>query len=111
RAVAEAAWDRMKCGIEHVHGAGVEVGGVEAVTRGGRGDRETLVHGARRGIVDRKSRPRGRDPRIPAEDRAALGRENETSRTRSGAVRHDEARSAVEDHTGRRTRDADSERN
>ena len=89
--IAEPGRNGVKSGVEYLHRAGVEVGRVEAATRNRRRDREALVHRARRGTVDRNHCPVGRDGRVPAEDRAALGREDESGGTRGATVSHDKA--------------------
>src|SRR2546427_13091842 len=80
RGVAEPGRHWMEAGVEHVHRGRAEVGGVETVSGCGTGDGEPLVHGAAGRVVDGDDRVRDRYGRVPAQDRAMLGDENEAGR-------------------------------
>ena len=78
-----------------------EVGGEEAVERGG--DRQSLVDGAVAGVVDRDARAlnvvrwRRAELRRPAGDDPILAREEKSGRRGGLAVGHFEAGAALED--------------
>src|SRR5439155_7800133 len=107
--VAEPGRHRMEPGVEYIHGTRVKVGSVEAVAGDRAGDGEPLVNGAPRRVVDSDDRLRGRDRRVPAQDRALLGGEDEAGGARRCAARHDEAAAAVEYDARGRTRDRDGQ--
>src|SRR5213075_1132687 len=96
----------MELGVEHVHRAGVEIGGVEAVAARGRGgNRQARIDGATRRVIDGDLRLRGpgrRDAGVPASDHAGLAGKDEAGRATRRAARHDEAGTAVEDDAGGR---------
>src|SRR6266487_2404109 len=93
--------------VDHIDARVGEIGRIELQPGRGRGDREPLVDRARAGGVHLHLR-HGPEGRMPAGNRAAFGREDEH---RPGvAAAHTEARRiAVEDETGRSTRNADFE--
>ena len=96
----------MERGVEHVHGARVEVGGVKAVAGCGTGDGKSLIDGAPGRVVDGDDCLCRRHRRAPPQDRALLGGENEAGGSGGGAARHDKAGTSVEDHAGRRAGNA-----
>src|SRR5208337_1991861 len=71
------AVDLFEMGIEDVDGAVVEIRRVKALAIVGLGDRQALVDGACRRVVDRDDRTAGVDGGVPAGNRSVLGREEE----------------------------------
>src|SRR3989442_171906 len=67
----------MEAGVEHVHRGRAEVGGVETVPGCGTGNGEPLIDGAAGRVVDGDNRVREGHCRVPAQDCALLGDEDE----------------------------------
>src|SRR5437867_1447615 len=100
RGVGEPARHGIEGGVEHVHGARVEVAGVETVAGSRAGNGQTLIDGTAGRVVHGDDRACRGDPRIPSQDRAVLGGEDEARGTVRRATRDDKPGAAVEDGAG-----------